>query len=216
LSSIRECPEELPICRRTTGCSRLAGSGLRRRGKDVFLLEYKHANMGGLPAAENSGHQARIDQVWRRRARHAESPYSSSNARTNDSLSFISQTMERLFSEWKIGLQDFIEDGRLSRLFFCPPLLLADAKDDSAEILRGFGLVDTHQGYKERTYALQSRLPRRQATFPDALVLIFLLLLTPPPPLLLLHFSPPRNFMNDPNGMFMDSDGTYHLYYQCL
>jgi len=30
-----------------------------------------------------------------------------------------------------------------------------------------------------------------------------------------VHFSPPRNFMNDPNGMFLDADGTYHLYYQC-
>ena len=30
-----------------------------------------------------------------------------------------------------------------------------------------------------------------------------------------IHFSPPVNFMNDPNGMFVDADGVYHLYYQC-
>lgn len=30
-----------------------------------------------------------------------------------------------------------------------------------------------------------------------------------------IHFSPPQNFMNDPNGMFVDSNGTWHLYYQC-
>lgn len=30
-----------------------------------------------------------------------------------------------------------------------------------------------------------------------------------------IHFSPPQHFMNDPNGMFMDAEGTYHLYYQC-
>lgn len=30
-----------------------------------------------------------------------------------------------------------------------------------------------------------------------------------------LHFSPPQHFMNDPNGMFVDADGLYHLYYQC-
>lgn len=29
-----------------------------------------------------------------------------------------------------------------------------------------------------------------------------------------VHFSPPRNFMNDPNGMFVDANGTWHLYYQ--
>ncbi|KAI1334603.1 glycosyl hydrolase [Xylariaceae sp. FL0016] len=29
-----------------------------------------------------------------------------------------------------------------------------------------------------------------------------------------VHFSPPQNFMNDPNGMFVDADGTWHLYYQ--
>jgi beta-fructofuranosidase len=30
-----------------------------------------------------------------------------------------------------------------------------------------------------------------------------------------VHFSPPKGFMNDPNGMFLDADGLYHLYYQC-
>jgi hypothetical protein len=30
-----------------------------------------------------------------------------------------------------------------------------------------------------------------------------------------IHFSPPAKFMNDPNGMFIDAEGTYHLYYQC-
>jgi beta-fructofuranosidase len=29
-----------------------------------------------------------------------------------------------------------------------------------------------------------------------------------------VHFSPPQHFMNDPNGMFVDSNGTWHLYYQ--
>ncbi|KAI4217220.1 MAG: hypothetical protein LQ351_000529 [Letrouitia transgressa] len=29
-----------------------------------------------------------------------------------------------------------------------------------------------------------------------------------------VHYSPPRGFMNDPNGMFKDAAGTYHLYYQ--
>jgi beta-fructofuranosidase len=29
-----------------------------------------------------------------------------------------------------------------------------------------------------------------------------------------VHFSPPQGFMNDPNGMFVDEDGLYHLYYQ--
>ncbi|TFK53801.1 hypothetical protein OE88DRAFT_1656123 [Heliocybe sulcata] len=29
-----------------------------------------------------------------------------------------------------------------------------------------------------------------------------------------IHFSPPTEFMNDPNGMFLDADGVYHLYYQ--
>ncbi|KAG9193636.1 beta-fructofuranosidase [Alternaria panax] len=29
-----------------------------------------------------------------------------------------------------------------------------------------------------------------------------------------VHFSPPVGFMNDPNGMFVDEDGVYHLYYQ--
>jgi len=73
-----------------------------------------------------------------------ESPGSSRKACTNDSLSFVSQATKGLFSGWKIGLQDFVEDGRLSRLFFCLPVLLADAKDDSAEVLRGFSLVDTY------------------------------------------------------------------------
>jgi beta-fructofuranosidase len=29
-----------------------------------------------------------------------------------------------------------------------------------------------------------------------------------------IHFSPPVGFMNDPNGMFLDANGVYHLYYQ--
>ncbi|KAF8908110.1 putative invertase 4 [Gymnopilus junonius] len=29
-----------------------------------------------------------------------------------------------------------------------------------------------------------------------------------------VHFSPPINFMNDPNGCFLDANGTWHLYYQ--
>lgn len=29
-----------------------------------------------------------------------------------------------------------------------------------------------------------------------------------------VHYSPPRHFMNDPNGMFRDDNGTWHLYYQ--
>ncbi|KAI9806041.1 MAG: hypothetical protein M1833_004448 [Piccolia ochrophora] len=29
-----------------------------------------------------------------------------------------------------------------------------------------------------------------------------------------IHFSPPQNFLNDPNGMFVDADGVWHLYYQ--
>lgn len=29
-----------------------------------------------------------------------------------------------------------------------------------------------------------------------------------------VHFSPPKHFMNDPNGMFIDDEGTWHLYYQ--
>ncbi|KAL9604775.1 MAG: hypothetical protein Q9219_000223 [cf. Caloplaca sp. 3 TL-2023] len=29
-----------------------------------------------------------------------------------------------------------------------------------------------------------------------------------------IHYSPPSGFMNDPNGMFLDSEGVYHLYYQ--
>lgn len=31
-----------------------------------------------------------------------------------------------------------------------------------------------------------------------------------------IHYSPPTNFMNDPNGMFVDANGTWHLYYQCM
>lgn len=29
-----------------------------------------------------------------------------------------------------------------------------------------------------------------------------------------IHFSPPQHFLNDPNGMFLDANGTWHLYYQ--
>ncbi|KAL3426452.1 beta-fructofuranosidase [Phlyctema vagabunda] len=29
-----------------------------------------------------------------------------------------------------------------------------------------------------------------------------------------VHFTPPQNFMNDPNGLFRDEDGLWHLYYQ--
>ncbi|KAI9891779.1 MAG: hypothetical protein M1814_002343 [Vezdaea aestivalis] len=29
-----------------------------------------------------------------------------------------------------------------------------------------------------------------------------------------IHYSPPVNFMNDPNGMFVDAQGIWHLYYQ--
>ncbi|KAI0742058.1 glycosyl hydrolase [Daedaleopsis nitida] len=29
-----------------------------------------------------------------------------------------------------------------------------------------------------------------------------------------IHFSPIQHFMNDPNGLFLDAEGTYHLYYQ--
>ncbi|KAH0283804.1 hypothetical protein M436DRAFT_77255 [Aureobasidium namibiae CBS 147.97] len=29
-----------------------------------------------------------------------------------------------------------------------------------------------------------------------------------------VHFSPPKGFMNDPNGLFVDADGLYHVYYQ--
>lgn len=29
-----------------------------------------------------------------------------------------------------------------------------------------------------------------------------------------VHYSPPKGFMNDPNGCHRDQDGTYHLYYQ--
>lgn len=31
-----------------------------------------------------------------------------------------------------------------------------------------------------------------------------------------VHFSPPKGFMNDPNGCFVDANGTWHLYYQCM
>lgn len=31
-----------------------------------------------------------------------------------------------------------------------------------------------------------------------------------------VHFSPPTNFMNDPNGCFLDANGTWHFYYQCI
>jgi beta-fructofuranosidase len=30
-----------------------------------------------------------------------------------------------------------------------------------------------------------------------------------------VHYSPPTQFMNDPNGMFLDPEGVWHLYYQC-
>lgn len=29
-----------------------------------------------------------------------------------------------------------------------------------------------------------------------------------------VHFSPPTDFMNDPNGLFRDAEGLWHLYYQ--
>ncbi|KAI9695378.1 MAG: hypothetical protein M1820_008673 [Bogoriella megaspora] len=29
-----------------------------------------------------------------------------------------------------------------------------------------------------------------------------------------IHYSAPQHFLNDPNGMFLDANGTYHLYYQ--
>ncbi|CAD6442833.1 bcbd8b76-1128-4faa-b49a-80b482ad6c17 [Sclerotinia trifoliorum] len=29
-----------------------------------------------------------------------------------------------------------------------------------------------------------------------------------------IHYSPPKDFMNDPNGLFRDADGVYHVYYQ--
>ena len=79
----------------------------------------------------------------------AESPRGGTMARTNNSLSFMSQAKKRLFSGWKIGLQDFMEDGRLLWLFFCLPMLPVDAKSDSVEILRGFSLVDIKDA---RTY----------------------------------------------------------------
>ena len=30
-----------------------------------------------------------------------------------------------------------------------------------------------------------------------------------------VHYSPPKGFLNDPNGMFVDVNGTWHMYYQC-
>lgn len=30
-----------------------------------------------------------------------------------------------------------------------------------------------------------------------------------------IHFSPQKNWLNDPNGLFRDSKGVWHLYYQC-
>ena len=30
-----------------------------------------------------------------------------------------------------------------------------------------------------------------------------------------IHYSPPVDFMNDPNGCFRDDNGLWHLYYQC-
>jgi hypothetical protein len=30
-----------------------------------------------------------------------------------------------------------------------------------------------------------------------------------------VHFSAPANWLNDPNGLFLDSKGTWHMYYQC-
>lgn len=30
-----------------------------------------------------------------------------------------------------------------------------------------------------------------------------------------VHFSPPANWLNDPNGLFRDADGLWHMYYQC-
>ena len=30
-----------------------------------------------------------------------------------------------------------------------------------------------------------------------------------------VHFSPPSNWLNDPNGLFRDSRGVWHMYYQC-
>jgi len=30
-----------------------------------------------------------------------------------------------------------------------------------------------------------------------------------------VHFSAPANWLNDPNGLFRDSSGLWHMYYQC-
>lgn len=30
-----------------------------------------------------------------------------------------------------------------------------------------------------------------------------------------IHYSPPKGFMNDPNGLHRDAKGLWHLYYQC-
>jgi hypothetical protein len=30
-----------------------------------------------------------------------------------------------------------------------------------------------------------------------------------------LHFTPPEAWLNDPNGLFIDANNTWHMYYQC-
>jgi sucrose-6-phosphate hydrolase SacC (GH32 family) len=30
-----------------------------------------------------------------------------------------------------------------------------------------------------------------------------------------INFSPPANWLNDPNGLFVDPKGVWHMYYQC-
>jgi hypothetical protein len=30
-----------------------------------------------------------------------------------------------------------------------------------------------------------------------------------------IHFTPDRHWMNDPNGLFVDANNVWHLYYQC-
>lgn len=30
-----------------------------------------------------------------------------------------------------------------------------------------------------------------------------------------VHYTPEANWLNDPNGLFKDDDGLWHLYYQC-